>query len=575
MKISLSKMTLFQIYRYIARVALLVILFAVFILVPSDAGAALTVGETYTISVQKINSNGTLASASSSTTAIADSNGKIAFSLSGVPNNGSCNFLTVTIKDSSNTTVRRSIAPCPNTGESLPMGVSGLTNTQTDALLTALASAGTDDPILVTFGFAIVRSSSITSSELSFMANFCNQGINASGGFVDSLTNNSVTSAQIVSYRSNIVTRLANTSTGYSKLIKDSVDAATDAAKLNARGEAASKLLLVLMQAATDTGFSQDRVLEAFNAMGAIVVPLMATAVGNSDISAATNQMIESSLGGGIQKLKADKEMEKYSAALTTLGASGADVTNYQTAATTLMNAMEAAFKIFEQVFSGSETNTEIATADGVLNTAMNTAFNQFMTDTAASNARITTMISNIDTALGTASNLQVSEFQFYKSDGTTVNWPLTMVIIVDWVSTNVTNGGSLTYTRDNTAMPSNIEWLGSCSDTNYSDQSSCEGATPSETWTAARTDFVADGAPASYASIFGLQQDIEIFEFVRWAAQTSAGSDMSAHETLENSFSTNVADLSGNIGGTTDGSTAVSNTEKSAIVTLMKSPQF
>jgi hypothetical protein len=485
---------------------------------------ALTSGETYTISIDKVNSDGSLSDTGASATATADGNGKIAFSLSGIPDNRSCNFLVINIKDSGNSVVRRSIAPCPNPGESLPVGVSGLTNSQTDALVAAIAAAGTDDPILAVFGYAIVRSSSITSSELSFMASLCNQGINNSGGFIDYLTSNGVSTSQIASYRSNIITRLANASSGYSKLIKDSVDAASSSAALDAQGEAASKLLLVLVQAATDASFSQDRVLEAFNAMGSVVVPLMDQGVIDGDITATTKQMIDSSIGGGIQKLKADKDIEKYSAALTTLGASGSDVTSYQAAATTLLNAMTAAFKTFEQVFDGNETDSDIQTAQTAMDTAMQNAFNQFMTDTAASNTRITTMISNIDSALGSSTGLTVSEFQFYKSDGSQVNWPLTMVILTDWISTIVGNGGGLSYTRDNTAIPANDNWHGSCSANGYYDKDDCEN-NGGGTWTSARSDFIGQGIPASY--------------------------------------------------GTTDGSTALSTAQKSAVVTLLKSPQF
>jgi len=560
-----------------AKIILLVIAICAFLLTGiNSVNAALTAGETYTISVEKMESDGSLSSVGSSATAMADSDGKISFSISGMPDNSSCNFLVITIKDSSDTTVRRSASPCPNPGTALPVGVSGLTNAQTDALLAAISDAGTDDPILAVFGYAIVRSTAVTASELTFMANLAYQGINGTNGFIDYLTSNGVSSSQVSTYKKKIITRLADTSDGYSKNIKDSVDATTETEKLNARGEAASKLLLVLVQAATDTGFSQDLVLTAFNAMGAIVVPLMQAGVAGSDLSAATAKMIDSSIGGGIQKLKADKEIEKYSAALTTLGASGADVTNYQTAATTLMNAMEAAFKTFEQVFDGSESDTDIQTAQTAMDSAMDTAFGQFMTDTAASNARITTMISNIDTALGGASGLTVSEFQFYKSDGTTVNWPLTMVILTDWISSAVSSGGSVSYTRDNTAIPSLNEWMGSCSVGGYYDRTSCEDPGQGNgTWTAARTDFVGQGIPASYASIFGIQEDIMILEFTRWEAQSSAGSDMSAHETLEQNFSDSVAALPGNISGTTDGSTAISTTQKEAIVTLLKSPQF
>ncbi len=357
------------------------IVLAILIIMTGSIAHALTAGETYTITVDKIFGDGTVYPLSLSTTAVADSDGKISFSLSGIPDNSTCNFLVTTIKDSGDTTVRRALSPCPNAGEALPLGVSGLTNSQTDALIAALAAAGTDDPIVAVFGYAIVRSSAITASELVFMADLCNQGINNTGGFVDYLTSNGVSSTQIALYRTSIIQRLANTASGYSKLVKDSVDATSDAEKFNARGEAASQLLLVLVQAATDALFAQDRVLEAFNAMGSVVVPLMATGQTNGDITAATKQMIDSSIGGGIQKLKADKDIEKYSKALVALGASGADVTAYQTAASALMDAMEAAFKTFEQVFDGSETDTGIQTAQTAMDTAMQAAFDQFMSD--------------------------------------------------------------------------------------------------------------------------------------------------------------------------------------------------
>lgn len=545
----------------------------------ANAGA-LTTGETYTISVQKVNSDGSLSSIGVSSTATADSDGKIAFTLSGIPDNGSCNFLVTTVTDSGDTTVRRSIAPCPNAGEALPMGVSGLTNSQTDALIAALAEAGTDDPILSVFGFAIVRSTAITSSELTFLAGMCNQAINSDDGFLDYLTDNGVTSAQIAAYRGYIIQRLANISSGYSKLIKDSVDATTEEEKLNARGEAASKLLLVLVQAATDAGFSQDRILEAFNAMGDVVEPLMTQGILDGDLTAATAQMINSSIGGGIEKLKADKEIEKYSAALITLGASGSDVTSYQTAVTDLLDAMTTAFQAFEQVFDGTETEADIQTAQTAMDTAMQTAFGQFMTDTAAGTvvddgpdetSRITQMIANIDAALQVDSELTPDEFMFYKNDGSRVYWPLTMVILTDWISSVVSSGGVVSYTRDTTQYPA----YGYCSDPQYYLQADCESP---DTWTIRdRTVFGPGGEdiPASYATIFGIQEDIMILEFNRWAAQSEAGEDMSAHTVLEKSFSDSVSGLAANISGTTDGSTAISSTQKSAIVTLLKSPQF
>nr|MBC8413529.1 hypothetical protein [bacterium] len=517
---------------------IIIALIAVFI-ISSSMAMALTAGQVYTVSASKVNSDGTVASAAASSSATADSDGKITFSLSGIPNNSACNFLVLSIEESSGTTVRRSIVPCPADGAALPAGVSDLTNSQTDALLAALEAAGTDDPILAVFGLAIVRSTSINATELAFMASMCNQGINNTGGFISHLTTSGVTTAQIALYRAAIISKLADTSSGYSKLIKDSVDASSDSGALDARGEAASVLLQILVEAATDAGFSQDRILEAFNAMGDVVMPVMDAAVTAGTLGATTKQMIDSSIGGGIQKLKADKDIQKYAAALTLLGASGTDVTDYQAAATTLMNAMTTAFQAFEQVFDGTETDSTIQAAQNTMDTAMQAAFNQFLTDTAAIDSRIVTMILNIESALGLNpgdTGLNSANFKFYQSNGSTVNWPLTMVILTDWISSVVTEGGEVTYTRDSTAVPSNY---GDCDDNQYYKQSDCTDN--GGTWTArARTDYGPGGqsVPTSYATIFWIQEDIMILEFVRWAAQEAAGQDMGGHTTLEKAFS-------------------------------------
>lgn len=552
---------------------LAILVFAAGVALPTEAGAALTSGESYTVTVDKLDSSGVEASLGLSTTATADTDGKIVFAISGIPDNSTCNFLIMRVKDSLDAVVRKSIVPCPDSGGTLPAGISDITGNQTDALIAAMAAAGTDDPILGVFGLAIVRSSGITASELATMATLANQGISGTNGFVDYLTGNGVTSTQLATYRSSIVSRLADPDTGYSKLYKDSVDAATTTVEAEKRGEAAALLLNILVKAATTADFPQDRVLEAFNAMGAIVVPLMQTAVTDGDITAATAQMINSSIGGGIEKLKAEKTIEKYSNALSTLGASSSDLTTYTSAATTLTTSMIAAFKEFEKVFTGSETDSEIQSAESTLNSTMQSAFSTFMTSVAASDARLDTMIARIDAALGTSSGLTKSEFQFYKSDGSSVNWPITMVIPTDWVSTVLLNGGSVSYTRDTTTIPSNMTFLGSCSDTNYFDKTSCESN--GGTWTAARTDFAGDGVPASYATLLGLQEDVMVLEFKRWSDQSSAGSDMSAHSTLEKNFASDMAGLASNISGTTDGSTDLTSAQKSALVTLMQSPQF
>lgn len=551
-------------------------LISLFLLAWTRPSFALTAGQEYTITIDRLSSSGTITSLGLTTTATAGADGKVSFSLTGVPDNSSCNFLVVTIKDNTGAVVRKSIAPCPDPGGTLPVGVSGLTQKQTDALLAATAAAGTDDPILAVFGFAIVRSTGLSASDISAMADFANHGINDPGGFLDYLRSNGVTSAGLSAYRTSIVSRLADPNGGYSKLFKDSVDAADTTAEANKRGEAAALLLNILVKAATTAGFAQDRVLEAFDAMGAKVVPLMQTAVANGTLSSSGSQMVNSSIGGGITKLRAERTVEKYTNALSTLGATGGDLTTYQTAATNLTNSMISAFRQFEQVFNGSETGAQIQAAQAALDASMQTAFTTFMTAVAVSNARLNTMISNIETALGIpqgTSGLTASNFQFYTSGGTTVNWPVTMVIPTDWVSSVLIAGGSLSYTRDTTSIPANMTWLGSCSNNIYYDKTTCQAN--GGTWTAARTNFVGQGLPSAYAAILGLQQDVMVIEATRWQSEGSAGSDMALQQALEKTFSDKMTALAGNLSGTTNGSTAIISTKKAALVTLMQSPQF
>ncbi len=519
---------------------------------------SLTVGEEYRITIEKINSDGSLTSGNDSlelfTSAIADSDGKLSFSFTnGVPDNSSCNFMVVTISNSSDAVERRSLVPCPDAGKALPLGVSGVTQKQADALIAAFAEAGSDDPILAVFGFTIVRSEGITAAELSTMADICYQGIAGTNGFVDDMTGKGVTATQLQTYRNKIISLLADPDSGYSKLLKDSVDvASTNDSTLEAakRGEAAAKLLSYLVQAATTAGFSQDRIMEAFNAMGAIAVPLITTAQNNGSLSAATAQSINSSVGGGIRKLGADRAIEKYTQALATLGASGSDLTTFTTAADTLSTTMSNAFAEFDKVFNGSETDTAVSAAQSTLDSTMTSAFNTFISSTSASNARILTMISNIDTALGTGTGLGVSNFQFFQNGGSSVNWPIMMVIPTDWLSSIKTAGGSLSYTVDTLAIPANLSGsLGS------------------------RTDYSA--IPTPYRQLFEIQEDVMIREFKRFSDSSSADGDMATMNTVEKAFSDGIQTIISNIGGTTDGTTPISTAQKTALVELMKSPQF
>lgn len=257
---------------YSSKKFILIASFFLCFLYSAPAVNALTAGEQYIIDVDAITSAGAVLDLGLSAIATADSSGKISFSIgSNLPSRSSYNFLLITIKDSSGNTVRRSLAPTPAAGSSTNMGVSIVTDDQIDMLLAGMASAATDDPILVIFGLTMVRSASMTAGELTVIATVGIQGIRGSGGFVDYLTTTKgYSSTAMTAFRNGIVNRLNR----FSTLYKASVDATTSSASADKRGEAAALLMTILMESGTDASINIDDILSALDSMGEVVVPL-------------------------------------------------------------------------------------------------------------------------------------------------------------------------------------------------------------------------------------------------------------------------------------------------------------
>ncbi|MBU4305182.1 MAG: hypothetical protein KJ893_06140 [Candidatus Omnitrophica bacterium] len=571
------------------------------------ASTDLLVGAEYQINVEAVKSIGTVTSTANNnslglnTTAIAGSNGKLSFSLSGIPTSSSYNFLVVTIKNSSGTTVRRSIVPAPAPGSTLSLGVSPITDNQTKAFLSAFQNAGTDDPLLAFFGFMMIRSADVSTSEITQMAQFCIKGIKGTDGtglttgFEASLRDQGATSAMLTSLRSNLVTNFTN----LTSLYKDSVDqyfsSGADAEK-EKRGEAAAKIFEYLVNATNDAGMKVEWLIMAFNDLGAIVCPLITQAVNSGSVRTSTAGAMDSVISRGLQKLRADNFLKKYTNALTALGASTAEINQYTTAANTLMNTMQQNFQNFEKNVMGDEMPDAdvVNEKNNEMNTAMEAAFNQFMTDCQATDARIVSLRASLKQALWYNDTqmdqyLPASRFKFYNSSGNAVNWSIMQVVSVSWLADLITAGGSLSYARDDTSVPSMMQWMGQCSNTQYWDQQSC--LSNAGIWTTGRRDYTAifpgDSGSQMWAALEGLREDIQVAEFTRWNSfsgidfNDKAGA-MEAMKLAEKAFYDKLFNSTGganslinDITGTTNGTTAIAVTAKKALITIFLSPDF
>ena len=546
----------------------------------TPAYATLIANARYTISIEAVMTNGAVTAGSTSlklsSPAITDSNGKLTFTLSGVPSSTQYNFLVITITDSAGSIVRRSVMPAPTPGTRLNLGVSEVTENQSGAFLKAFQTAGTDDPLLAFFGFLLVRSSDITDGELLQMANFCFKGIKGTDGtgtttgFEAYLRSQGVTTAQLLAFRQNLVTNLNE----FASLYKDSIDQYFSSganSELEKRGEAAGKMFEYLVDAAEDAGIDSDLLLMAFDKMGTVVVPLMSAAVTSGEMRAAVQAGIETTITRGMQKLRADKFLAKYTAALTTLGATAAEVEKFETAANTLKEKMIEQFQLFEKTVMKDE-GVDAGDADDFnadMGTAMQNAFNTFMGSVAASDTEIDALRARMAAALPplTIANFPAANFKFRNSQGAEANWPIMMVVACNWaidIMNPATHGSTLTYTRDTLAVPANM------------------GAfiPPFTTRTLTfQTVFTGGGFNPSLGVLNELREDVSIIEFTKYAAfqaidWTDQEQAMSDECAAEENFYDNLNDLGANI-GVTGGTATISATEKEALITIFVSPSF
>ncbi|MFH1479285.1 MAG: hypothetical protein ABIG92_05890 [Candidatus Omnitrophota bacterium] len=516
---------------------------------PSTYATALTTGEVYTITLEAIQSNGTVTSVGNgnslnkTTQATADLNGKISFSFSFIPTNTSYNFLVVTIKDSLGTTVRRSIIPAPVAGGTIDLGVSPMTEAQTRAMLQALQTAGTDDPIMVLFGSIIIRSGGFTSegdnNDIDHLANIGIRAIKGSNG--DDTENGfnwylkeNITDDQFNTFKSSIVSNLGS----YTSNLKEAVEATDDTTAKDERAEAAGLLSYILIEAADDAAFDVGYINAAMKAASDQVEEYLLGAGSEMDESAVS--AMDTVMASNYMKLNAERLRLKYKNALVRLEASDEQTTRFETALATLTTSMVAAFKVMEEVFETEDALGDKADIDAKFIEAqsdINTAFDQFMIDIASTNEEIDAMVSAMasgflidEETLTDMKDPNIDEdysdgmFTFRNMSGTAFNWPITMVVQVTWVAN--TYGNNFTYTRDTNDVPTAMEWLDADDDGNWEDDS-YQKRHDFDNQNQNEVEGDEKGMPAGLAAIFGLREDMEILLAARWAAMAAAAADM------------------------------------------------
>ncbi len=549
------------------------------VLAGTAAYAALTPGETYNITIQKMNSNGTVTDYST-TQAIADSTGKLSFAFSTLPTNAECNFIVFILKNAAGDVVRKGFVPAPPAGNTNLMGINSLSTAQTNAVLAAGAVAGTDDPIAIAYLLILLRSPEATETDATTLAALGKEAILGPSGFEGFLTTNGVTATQLSTFKSRLIynpTSGKKTIADLTASFKAAVDSGDATTATQEMQKAGGFMADVFMDAAEAAGIEFTLILAAHDAAGQ-VSDSETNRARILSLTPSVRNSIEQSTSSFFRRIAAVKVKSEYTKALNTLNASGTQVNNYLAAVNTLMTDsgnIDATYGGYFQnpdayVAANGTTHEAVRAA---IDQAYQTVFTTFQNNITSTNAEITAMKANVISSFGIAQGYLPNDFGTYRDfNGNTKNWPIPQVVMVNWMAGITAAGGTFSYTRDTLALPSFMTWLGNCSAPQWFDQGSCQSN--GGQWTAGRRIY--NTPSTAFNSYLGLQEDMWIIENSRFEIyQSGARPTREQEKQAKLLFQQRLDTAALRISGTTNGSTAITADQKMAVIKLLMQPSM
>lgn len=540
--------------------------------------AALNANSTYNIFIQKVNSNGTVSDLSS-TTGTTDGNGKLSFVLTNLPTTNEANFLVFIIKDSAGNVVRKGFVPAPPPGSTNLVGVNNLSTVQTNAILAAGEAMGTDDPIAVAYLLVLLRSPEATVDDALLAASIGKDAIVGSGGFEDFLLQNGVTSSQLNTLKSRLIYNPISgkkTIADLTASFKAAVDSGDPTTATQEMQKAGGFMADVFMDAAEAAGIDFTLILAAHDAAG-IIARNPTNQAKIQQLSSSVRMSVEQAMSSFFRRIAAVKVRSEYTKALTTLNASGNQVNNYLAAVQTMMNSQSNIDATYGEYFQNPEAyvaahNTTHEAVRNVIDQAFQEAFATFQKDITSTSPEIIQMKSNVATAFRIDQSYLPEDFGTYRDfNGSTKNWPIPQVVMVNWLASIISAGGSFNYTRDTLDIPAQITWLGICDPPGATEKYAC--VNNGGTWIPQRQTY--NKPSEAFNAYLGLQEDIQIIEFARSEiynnGQPPREQEMEAHRL----FFQRMEEAAGRISGTIDGSTAISLDQKKAIIKLLMQPSM
>jgi len=469
------------------------------VLMACSSAFALTPNHQYSVTVDGINSDGSIDDLNIVTYATTNDSGVLSFSFgSGVaPTRSSYNFLLVSIEDGG-VAIRRAIFPAPVSGFPTNLGASPTTESQTAALLNAMADNGTDNPMFVLLGSLIIRSGAFDIATLDILSSMIGNAIVGEGGFDDFLVAKVGTSARDALY-SAIVDQFGD----YTAQLKQAVEETSTLEAKNYRATAASLLSAILVESADTAGFNYAYIIAAMKAASDNIEKFIGSGGPGASLDEDVINVVDMIMIVNDLKLQAEVVKQKYIGAMSVLEASSEQSAKVINAVDNLSDILTSAFQDMEALFEDEEQfNPDDDEIDNKLNEVQNTistGFSTFMSDMAANDEEITALRS----ALGVPEEVPADAFQFKTPDGADINWPITTVVVLNWLNTGYSG---LTYARAVTTVPAAVTWIPGRTDF---------------------TDVPYDNMPALLQNVFGLQEDLQILYNQKYLGEICASYDI------------------------------------------------
>ncbi len=526
----------------------------------------------YTITLQKLTSAGALETLET-VTGTTDADGVLSFTLSNVPSKDTANFIFVTVTDGSGVVVRKGVSPAPPPNDNNATGLNILSTKQADALVRAAQIVGSDDPIVAAYLFIILRSPEITDADIE---NIAQMGVDALTnpdlGFQNYLLTHGVSESQLDDLKKCLVynpDNSAKTLRDFARYFFNAVEASDDDAASQEMQKAGGFMADVFLDAGICAGIDAGKILAAHDIAGD-----GANAGGHMAALPLSVQMgIETSMSTFNRRISIVRITAEYANALNVLGASGAQVTRFLDSVT----AMAANQAAIDRDYAGYYMNREAYLAahpgatDNSVRAAMDSAYSaawtQFQSDIEATDGEKAAMIAGLSAA-NPGLVLPPDFGTWVDQNGTVRNWPVTQVVLVNWLADS-----SFRYApRDNTAIPAAMAaWMGSCSNASYWDQMSCQGN--GGTWPAGRRTY--DTGSEVFSAYLALQEDLNILQMSRFEDESENVLQTGASRAeIQGAFNAAVQAAADRISGSKGGA-AISAEQKRAIVKLLVPPQM